>query len=140
VLAAEQCGQIAPLLLLGRVQGDLVHAQVRVRAIRQAHRGRGARNLLHRDDVGEIAHARAAVALRHRQPEQTELSELTPEVAREEVAAVDLAGARGDPFPGEAAHLIAHGVDGLSQPEIELAVGGSWHRRDPIVNRHRIVG
>jgi hypothetical protein len=127
VLAAEQPGQITPLLFLGRVQGYLIHAQVGMRAVGEAHRRRGAGYLLHRDDMGEVAHAGPAVAFRHRQPEEPELTEFAPQISRKEVAAVDLVGARGDPIVREAADLVAYGVDGVSEAEIELAVGGAWH-------------
>ncbi len=111
-----------------------------MRPVRQADRRGGARYLLHRDDVGEVAHAGSAVILRDGQPEKSEAAELRPEIARKDVAAVDLAGARRDALIGEAAHLVAHRIDGFSQTEIEFAVGGTWHESDPIVIEHQIVG
>ena len=55
VLAAHQLRQVLRLLRRAAVAVQLVDAQVRVRAVRQADRRRGARDLLHRDHVREIA-------------------------------------------------------------------------------------
>ena len=89
MLAADQLGQIAALLRLVAVAADLVDAEVGVRAVGQADRGRGARDLLHRDDVFQIAHAGAAVFLLHGDAEHAEVAELAPQVHRERIVAVD---------------------------------------------------
>ena len=65
-------------------------------------------------------------------PEEAELAELAPQVARKDVAAVDFAGARSDTVVGEPAHLVAHGIDGFSQAEIEFAIGGTRHLKTPL--------
>ena len=61
-----------------------------MRAVGQAHRARGARDLLHDDHVREVAEAGAAAALGHGDAEQALLAERRPQVARKLVAAVDL--------------------------------------------------
>jgi hypothetical protein len=66
VLARDELRQVAALLRLGAVERDLVHAQVAVGAVREAHRSRGPRDLLHRDDVREVTEIRTAVFLGHR--------------------------------------------------------------------------
>ena len=60
----QSFGQVLAPLRLGAVEVEVVHAQVRVRAVGEPHRGRGARDFLHRHHVGEVAQARAAVLLR----------------------------------------------------------------------------
>ena len=72
-----------------------------MRAVGQADRGGGARNLLHRHAMGEIAEARAAPLLFDRDAEKTERAELRPQLARKAVGAVDLVGARRDLVLGE---------------------------------------
>ena len=72
MLAADQLRQVLRLLRLAAVAVDLVDAQVRVRAVREADRGRGARDLLHRDDVRQVAEVAAAVLLLHRHAVQAE--------------------------------------------------------------------
>ena len=66
-----------------------------MRAIGQAHRARGARDLFHDDDVREIAEIGAAPALRNRDAEQAGGAELRPQVAREFVASGRSPSARG---------------------------------------------
>ncbi|OIQ86770.1 hypothetical protein GALL_313590 [mine drainage metagenome] len=119
VLAAEQLGQVACLQLGAAVAPDLVHAQVRVRAVAQRHGSAGARDLLHRDHVRQIAHAGAAVGLGHRDAQQSEVAELAPQVHRELVVAVDLGRARRDLGDGEVAHRVAHRVDVGAELEIK---------------------
>ena len=133
VLAADQLRQIAPLLLLVAVQSQLVDAQVRVRSIAQADGRRGPRDLLHRHRMREIAEAGAAVLGCDGEAEKAEIAQFPPQIARKQVAAVDLAGARRKALLREAPGLIAHGIDHLAQAEIELAVGGGAG------HRHRTV-
>ncbi len=74
---------------------DLVHAQVRVRAVGQAHRRRAARDFLHGDAVRQIAEPCPAVFLRHGDAEHAEFAELRPQVARECRCCGRSASARG---------------------------------------------
>ena len=69
-----------------------------MRAVRKPDRGRAARDLLHRDDVREVAHRRAAVLFLDRDAEQAEGAELAPQVGGELVRLVDLRRARRDLF------------------------------------------
>src|SRR5208282_3690459 len=112
-------GQIFCLLRGAAVAADLVDAQVRVRAVGQPHRSGGAADFLHRHDMGEITHLRAAVLLLHGDPEQAQIAHLLPEVGRELVAAVDLGGARRNFGGGELLHRGAQHVDGLAEMKIE---------------------
>ena len=61
MFAGNQLWQIFPLLRLAAVAADLVDAEVGMRAIGQADRGRGPRHFLECDAVLEIAEAAAAV-------------------------------------------------------------------------------
>ena len=76
-----------------------------MRAVGEADRPRGPRDLFHDDDVGEIAEVRTAKALGHGDAEQALSTQGRPQVARKFVAAVDVGGARGNPLRGEAPHL-----------------------------------
>src|SRR5580698_11034978 len=111
MLAADELGQVALFLRLGAVQRQLIHAEIRVRAITQSHRTRGPRYLLHRHRVREITQARAAMLRAHGEPQQAEIAGLAPQIAREFVAAVDFLRARRDALLRETTHLIADGVD-----------------------------
>jgi len=122
VFAAHQLGQVLLLLRVIAVAVDLVHAQVGVRAVRQAHRGRCARNLFHGHDVGQVAQLGAAVLLLHRHAVQAEVAELLPEVVREQVVAVDVGGAGGDLVGGEVLDRAAQRVDGLAQVEVQAGI------------------
>ncbi len=75
------------LFLLRRAEApQLVHAQIRVRAVRQAHGGRRATHFLHRNAVREVAHRDAAVLGLHRDAQQAEFAELRPQRAGKLVA------------------------------------------------------
>jgi hypothetical protein len=115
VFAADELGQVTVALRVAAVEADLVDAQIRMRAVGEAHRPRGARDLLHRDHVGEVAEASAAPALGHGDTEQPLRAEQWPEVARELVAAVDLGGARRDALGSEPAHGFAQLLDFVGQ-------------------------
>jgi hypothetical protein len=82
VLAGDQLGQVAALLIVVAVAPDLVDAEVGVGTVAQADRGRGTADLLHGDAVLQIAHAGAAQLLLDRDAEQAEGAQLGPEVAR----------------------------------------------------------
>ncbi|OIQ66570.1 hypothetical protein GALL_518560 [mine drainage metagenome] len=119
MLAAEQPGQVLFLLRCAAVAADLVDAQVGMRAVAQAHRGAGARDLLHRHHVRHVAHAGAAVGLGHGHAEQAQVAELAPQVHRELVGAVDLGGARCDLLVRKVAHGLAQGSDVLAELEVQ---------------------
>ncbi len=112
-------GRYLRFCAVAAVAADLIHAQVRVRPVGQSHGSRGPADLLHRHDVGEIAHAGAAVVFLDRDAEQPELAQLAPQVHGEGVVVVDCAGARGDLDGSEVAHGFAQHVDGFAQPEVE---------------------
>ena len=82
-----------------------------MRAVAQADRGRAAADLLHRDAMGEIAHAAAAQLLLDRDAVQAERAHLRPQLDRKAVVAVDLGGDRRDLVVGEVAHGRAQHVD-----------------------------
>ena len=121
-------GRYLRLLRLAAVAPDLVDAQVRVRAVGETDRRRGAADFLHRDDVREVAHRRAAVFLVDGDAEQAEVAQLAPQVGRELVGAVDLGGARRDLVGGELPHRRAQHVDRLAVVEVE---GGEVRHRPP---------
>ncbi|MNS91120.1 hypothetical protein D3C72_1251970 [compost metagenome] len=76
--AAAQVRQEALLLRLGAVLAQLVHAQVRVRAVGQADATGSTRHFFHRHHVGQVAHAGAAVFFFHGQAQQALLAQLGP--------------------------------------------------------------
>ena len=92
-------------------------------------RRRRARDLLHRDDVGEVAEVAAAVLLLHRHAVQAERAELFPQVGGEEVVAVDVGGARRDLVGGELLHGVAQHVDRLAEAEGEAGKVGHGRLR-----------
>ena len=96
MLARDELGQIFALLRLAAVAMDLVDAEIRMRAVGQADRGRAARNLLHGDAMRQIAEPRTAVFLLDGDAGQAELAQPRPQVARKLVLAVDRIGARRD--------------------------------------------
>ncbi len=82
MLAGDQLRQVLALLRFRAPAADLVDAEIRMRAVRQADRARGPAQLFHRHDVREIAEAGTAELRFHRDAEQAELAEPRPEVAR----------------------------------------------------------
>ena len=96
-----------------------------MRAIGQADGRRGARNLLHRDAMLEIAEARAAIFLLDGNPVQAERADFGPEVAGKLIAFVDFGGARRDLVARKVLHGLADRIRGLAEIEIEhpLRVG-----------------
>ena len=119
MLAGDQLGQEALLLLVAAVAADLVDAEVGVRAVGEADGGRAAADLLDGDDMLEVAQPRAAVLLLDRDAVQAELAHLGPQLAREAVGLVDLGGDRRHLVGGEALDLVAQRVGGLAQTEVE---------------------
>ncbi len=126
MLARDQRGEILGLLLGIAPAADLVDAQVRMRAVAEAERGRGPADFLDRDDVFEIAETQPAIGFTHGQAVQAELAHLAPQfLAREIVLAVDLLGLGGDLFVGEAGHGVADHFRAFAKLEIEI--GGRAH-------------
>ena len=119
MLAGQQLGQEAPLLLVVAVAADLVDAEVGVRAVAQPDSGGRAAQLLDGDDVLEIAQPRAAVLLLDRDAVQAEIAHPGPQLAREAVGLVDLRRDRRHFRRGEALDLVAQRVGGLAEAEVE---------------------
>mmetsp|Transcript_26227 Transcript_26227/g.61964 ORF Transcript_26227/g.61964 Transcript_26227/m.61964 type:complete len:421 (+) Transcript_26227:5135-6397(+) len=119
MLAADQLGQVFGALRVIAVALDLVHAQVAVRAVGQAHRRAGAADLLHRHHVGQVAHVGAAVLLGDGDAQHAQLAHLAPQIHRELVAAVDLGGAWRDLGLGKGAHRVAQSVDVFAELEVQ---------------------
>ena len=119
MLAGDQLGQIAGLLVGVAVAAYLIDAEIGMGAVAQAHRGRAAADFLHGDDMLEIAQAGAAVGLGHGDAEQAQIAELAPQITGEFIVGVNRRGARRDLVGGEAAHGIADHVGGLAEAEIE---------------------
>jgi hypothetical protein len=116
-------GRYFLLLRLAAVAADLVDAEVRMGAVGQADRGRGARDFLHRDDVREVAHPGAAIFLVGGHAEQAHVTELLPQVGGEEVVAVDLRRARQISFCAKADGIAQH-VDVLAEVKVESEHSG----------------
>src|SRR6267154_1413141 len=119
MFARNQFRQIFPLLRLIAVAADLVDAEIGMRAIGQADRRRGARNLLHRDAVLEIAEPASAILLLDGNAVQAERADFRPQVARKLVALVDFGSPRRDLVGGEILHGLAYGVGGFAEIEVE---------------------
>ena len=117
MIARDESGQVFPALFIRAVQLDLIDAEVGVRAVGQRDRGRGARDFLNRDHMGEIGHARAAEFFRHGDPEKAEIAHLFPKCSGKFVARVDLGCHGFDPLLGEPVHHIAQGIHVLAQIE-----------------------
>ena len=119
MLAGHELRQILLLLRFRAVAMNLVHAQIRMRAVRQPDRRRRARDFFHRDHVRGVAHVRAAVFLGDRHAEHAEIAELLPQVHRELVGVVDFGGARRDFLRREIGERVAQHVDVFAQREIQ---------------------
>src|SRR5215470_16867870 len=128
--AGDQLGQVARFLRRGAVAPDLVDAQVRMGAVRQADCRGSTRHFLHGDAMGEIAHAGAAPFLLDRDAKQAKFAHLRPQVARERIAAVDLGSARRYAVAGESGNGPAQPVEVFAETEIEACpgVGDRSHR------------
>ena len=119
----DQLRQVFAFLRLAAVAADLIDAEIAMRAVGQADRGRGAADLLHRDDMGEIAHAGPAEFLLDGDAEKAERAHLRPEIARELVAFVDLGGARRDLALREIMHRLAQHGDLVAEIMVETGDG-----------------
>jgi hypothetical protein len=126
MLARAQLRQVPLPLLVGAVQVQVVHAQVRVRAVGQRYRGARPRQFLDRHQVREVAHAAAAEFLRHRHAEQAKLAQARPQVHREGVAAVDFVRQRRHLVTREPRHGVAQQVEFLTQVHVKS------HRLPPV--------
>ncbi len=79
----------------------------------------------------EIAEAKPAVFLGRGDPVQSESAHLRPEIAREEIVAVDCGGARRDLFFRERPRALADHPGALAEVEIERTGGVGDHRAGP---------
>src|SRR5947209_842908 len=77
----------------------------------------------------EIAEPCPAILLFHRDAMQAERTDPGPEVAREQVAPVDLGGPRRDLVCGEITHGVADRVRGFAEIEVEHAMRVGVHDR-----------
>ena len=97
-----------------------------MRAIAQSDGRTRPADLLHRDDMFEIAEAEAAILLAHRDPVQAQLAHRGPQLlARKPVLAIDLFGQRRDLFVGEARDGVADHLAAFA--ELEIEIGGGAH-------------
>ena len=119
VLAGYELGQILRLLLRAGIAVQLIDAQVRMSGEGQADGCRGPRNLLHGDHMCEIPQLSAAVFLADRQSENTDVSELVPEIVRKKILRIDRGSARGDLIHRKPADGIAQHLDILAEREIQ---------------------
>src|ERR1700679_3807205 len=92
-----------------------------MRAVGETQRARRAGDLLPRDCVREIAEARAAPTVGHRDTQQPLRTELRPEVAWKFIRAIDFRRTRRNPFLREAAHLRADLFEIRAQTEVTVA-------------------
>ena len=119
MFARQEPGEIAALLRFAAIAPDLVDAQVGMRAIGQANRGRGAADLLHHQAMFEIAEACAAIGFLDGDTMQAECAHAWPQVARESVGAIDVIGARLNGIAGEGARCVADQDGGFVEAEIQ---------------------
>jgi len=96
-----------------------------MRAVGQADRRRGTRELLDRDAMLEIAEPAAAILLLDRDAVQAERADFWPQVTRKLVALVDLGSSRRDLLAGERLNGFANRIRGFAEIEVEhpLRVG-----------------
>ncbi len=127
MLAGNQLGQVFALLRFVAVAAELVDAEIGMGAVGEADGGRGTRDLLYGDAMGEVAQARAAIFLLHGDAVQTERAHFRPQLARKSVAAVDLVGTRRDAVGGEIGDRLAQHVEFGTEAEIEARPGIGDH-------------
>ena len=131
MLATDQLGQVLGFLRGVAVAADLVHAQVAVRAVGQAHRGAGARDFLHRHHVREVAHVGAAILLGHGHSEHAQRTELAPYVHRKLVTVIDLGGTRRDFRLCKITHRIAQRVNLVTELKVQTGQARRAHGGTP---------
>ncbi len=112
MLAAEELRQVARLLFRVRPAPDLVDAKIGMGAIGEPYRSGRARNLLHRDDVFEVAQPQAAPLLLDRDSVQSEFAHERPQLTREDIGRVDAGGDRLDLLSSESRGRFADRVGG----------------------------
>ncbi len=97
-------------------------------AVGEPDRGRGAAHLLHRDAMGEIAHAGTAIFLLDRDAVQPERAHRRPQLHGKPVGLVDLGGERRDLLFGEIAHAAPQHVDLGAEVVVKHQKPGVLHR------------
>src|SRR5262245_62898928 len=107
------------LLLFGSVTTDLIHAQVRVRAVRKTDGARCTCQLFHHDAMGEIAEPGTAELRFDGDSEHAELTEFRPQPARKLVRPIDLGRMRRDLALCKTRNRIAQRIDVRAETEIE---------------------
>ena len=119
MLPADELGQVLGALLGRAIALDLVHAQVAVGTVGEAHRGRGARDFFHGNHVRQVTHVGAAVLLTHGDAQHAQATHLLPQVHGELVRLVDLRRAGGDLGLCEFAHCVAQGVNVFTELKVK---------------------
>src|SRR5687768_3158598 len=127
--------KVAPLLLLVAAEIDGHRADRRVCADEVGEGRRCPTELLECDAIAEVAGRRAAVLLRKRQPEESELSHLAHEGIRDPIVELDLALNRADLLLDELADRPSQALELLRDVEVDapMLVGatprrGGWRR------------
>ena len=113
--AAAQLRQVLRALGGVAVEVEVGDAQVGVGAVAQAHRARGARDLLHRHQMGQVTHAAAAEFGVHGDAQQAQFAQLGPQVLRERIVVVDLRRTRRDLGLREPLHGLAQRIQFFAQ-------------------------
>ena len=101
-------------------------------AVGQADRGRAAADLLHGDDMLEVAHFRAAVFFGNGDTQEAHVAHLSPQFGRKMVIAVNIGGQRGDFLGDEILYRFAQQVGGFTQAKVQREEYSSWLL--PVVN------
>src|SRR5258708_6711320 len=122
MFARDQFWQIFPFLRFVAVAAQLVDAQIGMRPVGQADRGRRPRNLLDRDAMLEVPEPRAAIFLLDGNAVQPERADFRPEVAGKLITLVDLVGARRNLVARKIVHGLANSVRGFAEIEVEHPV------------------
>ena len=117
LLAPDHRGQVAALVLLGRVLEEHVAHEL-AEELGVGHDGRPAGELLLGDAPTERVRARTAVLRRHGHPQDVELRHALIEIPRKLVRPVDLGGARPNLTLGELAAQVANLALGVGQIEV----------------------
>src|SRR6266403_479760 len=129
MLARNQFWQIFALLRFVAVAAQLVDAQVGMRPVGQADRGRRPRNLLDCDAMLEVTEPRAAIFLLDGNAVQAERADFRPEVAGKLIALVDLLGARRNLVGRKILDGLADSIRGFAEIEVEHPVRVGNHGR-----------
>ena len=111
----DQAGQVAGFLGGSAMAADLVDTQVGMGAVGECHRSRGPADLFHGDNMGQIAHAAAAVGLVHGDAEQSHVAEPGPQVGRKLVGTVNVGSTGGDFGFGKGPDCVAQGSKVFAQ-------------------------